>query len=133
MFESISRETGYDWATMEAGILTQPGYLRSRAADQLFEAAEELPIHLPPRVYLIGTGDSWYAGMATRLAFDVLLHFVKHDPGTDRGTGGLWPSGLGPVLGPTRPAGAGQSASALARLCRLLHLCHHAHADRLHL
>jgi glucosamine--fructose-6-phosphate aminotransferase (isomerizing) len=55
---------------MRAGIEAQPEYLSSGAADRLYESASQLPLVLPPRVYLVGTGDSYFAGLAVRLAFE---------------------------------------------------------------
>lgn len=57
------------WEAMEAGIDAQAAYLRSGAARLLYAAADELTT-LPSRVYLVGCGDSHYAGLATRFAFE---------------------------------------------------------------
>src|SRR5260221_12774877 len=58
------------WDNMLAGIRVQPDYLRGGAAARLHAAAVELPLSVPSRVYLVGCGDSHYAGLATRLAFE---------------------------------------------------------------
>jgi glucosamine--fructose-6-phosphate aminotransferase (isomerizing) len=58
------------WEAMEDGIAAQAGYLRDGAARQLFSAAHDLPLTRPSRIYLVGCGDSHYAGLATRHAFE---------------------------------------------------------------
>src|SRR5947209_19263442 len=58
------------WEHMLAGITAQPAYLGGHAAAQLHAVASELPLSRPSRVYLVGCGDSHYAGLATRFAFE---------------------------------------------------------------
>jgi len=58
------------WDNMLAGIRVQPDYLRGGAAAALHTAAADLPLRVPSRVYLVGCGDSHYAGLATRFAFE---------------------------------------------------------------
>jgi len=58
------------WDNMLAGIRCQPDYLRGGAAAALHAAAADLPLSTPSRVYLVGCGDSHYAGLATRFAFE---------------------------------------------------------------
>lgn len=58
------------WDNMLAGIRVQPDYLRGGAATALHAAAADLPLTVPSRVYLVGCGDSHYAGLATRFAFE---------------------------------------------------------------
>jgi glucosamine--fructose-6-phosphate aminotransferase (isomerizing) len=58
------------WENMLAGITAQPAFLRDGAARRLHESASNLPIRLPSRIYLVGCGDSHYAGLATRFAFE---------------------------------------------------------------
>ncbi|MFN2484598.1 MAG: SIS domain-containing protein [Candidatus Limnocylindria bacterium] len=58
------------WEAMEAGIDAQPAYLRENAARHLFAAANDLPLEAPSRIYLVGCGDSHYAGLAARFAFE---------------------------------------------------------------
>ena len=58
------------WDNMLAGIHAQPDYLRGGAAAALHAAAVDLPLSAPSRVYLVGCGDSHYAGLATRFAFE---------------------------------------------------------------
>ncbi len=58
------------WDNMLAGIRVQPDYLRRGAAAALHAAATDLPLNTPSRVYLVGCGDSHYAGLATRFAFE---------------------------------------------------------------
>lgn len=58
------------WDNMLAGINAQPDYLREGAAKALYERSVHLPLRRPSRVYLVGCGDSHYAGLATRFAFE---------------------------------------------------------------
>jgi glucosamine 6-phosphate synthetase-like amidotransferase/phosphosugar isomerase protein len=58
------------WEAMEQGIAGQPAYLRRGAARELFAAADDLPLETPSRIYLVGCGDSHYAGLAARYAFE---------------------------------------------------------------
>jgi glutamine---fructose-6-phosphate transaminase (isomerizing) len=58
------------WEHMLAGIAAQPEYLRQRSVDALHATARQLPLDPPSRVYLVGCGDSHYAGLATRYAFE---------------------------------------------------------------
>src|SRR6202171_1498501 len=58
------------WEHMLAGITAQPAYLRGGAARTLHAVAEKLPLRVPSRIYLVGCGDSHYAGLATRFAFE---------------------------------------------------------------
>ena len=58
------------WENVLAAINAQPEYLRGGAASALHAAATRLPLRLPSRVYLVGCGDSHYAGLATRFAFE---------------------------------------------------------------
>src|SRR5919199_5012638 len=58
------------WDNMLAGINAQPDYLRAGAADALYERSAHLPLRVPSRIYLVGCGDSHYAGLATRFAFE---------------------------------------------------------------
>lgn len=58
------------WENMSAGIAAQAGYLRDGAARALYAQAMDLPLRAPSRIYLVGCGDSHYAGLATRFAFE---------------------------------------------------------------
>ena len=58
------------WESMAKAIDAQPAYLRNGAARALFAAADDLPMKVPSRIYLVGCGDSHYAGLATRFAFE---------------------------------------------------------------
>src|SRR5207248_5603244 len=58
------------WENVLAAINAQPEYLRGGAASALHAAATRLPLRVPSRVYLVGCGDSHYAGLATRFAFE---------------------------------------------------------------
>ncbi len=63
-------ELDLKWEHMEAGIDAQPAWLRAGAARDLYDAAAGLALPVPSRIYLVGCGDSYYAGMATRFAFE---------------------------------------------------------------
>ena len=63
-------ELDLKWEHVDAGIDAQPGWLRAGAARDLYDAAAGLALPVPSRIYLVGCGDSWYAGMATRFAFE---------------------------------------------------------------
>jgi glucosamine 6-phosphate synthetase-like amidotransferase/phosphosugar isomerase protein len=54
---------------MLAGIRAQPGWLAHGARDALEEARAVVHGPVPPAVYLVGCGDSHYAGVAARHAF----------------------------------------------------------------
>lgn len=58
------------WESMATAIDSQPEYLRSGAARALFDATDDLPLFVPSRIYLVGCGDSHYAGLAARYAFE---------------------------------------------------------------
>lgn len=63
------------WQSMWAGIQAQVPFVRDGTRtnyEQIKSKLIDLPI--PPRVYLVGCGDSWYSGMATRLAFEAWAH-----------------------------------------------------------
>jgi glucosamine--fructose-6-phosphate aminotransferase (isomerizing) len=55
---------------MLKGISAQVGWLRSGPATQLEKARLGLRLAPPPRIYLVGCGDSHYCGLAARLAFE---------------------------------------------------------------
>ena len=52
------------WEHMLAGISSQPAYVRDGAAQALHAATVKLPLRVPSRIYLVGCGDSHYAGSA---------------------------------------------------------------------
>jgi glucosamine 6-phosphate synthetase-like amidotransferase/phosphosugar isomerase protein len=58
------------WESMLAGIEMQPAWLSHCPRDLLAEARTLLDGPPPPRIYLAGCGDSHYAGLAARLAFE---------------------------------------------------------------
>ncbi len=63
------------WQSMWAGIEAQVPFVRKGTQtnyDQVTRKLAALPV--PTRVYLVGCGDSWYSGMATRLAFEACAH-----------------------------------------------------------
>ena len=58
------------WENMLAGIRQQPAWLEQGPRRLLDEARRLLDGPPPPRIYLAGCGDSHYAGLAARLAFE---------------------------------------------------------------
>lgn len=59
------------WQNMLAGIEAQVPFVRQAPQTVMQQVRERLALQRPPgRVYLVGCGDSWYCGMATRLAFE---------------------------------------------------------------
>lgn len=62
-------ESELRWEAMLRGIQMQADWLRTGPAE-LLERARELLHEPPPRIYLTGCGDSHYAGVAARLAFE---------------------------------------------------------------
>ena len=63
-------ELDLKWEHMAAGIDAQPSYLSAGAIRGLYAAASDLDVRVPSRIYLVGCGDSYYAGVATRFAFE---------------------------------------------------------------
>lgn len=59
------------WQNMLAGIEAQVPFLRQAPHAVYQQVRDQLALtRVPARVYLTGCGDSWYCGMATRLAFE---------------------------------------------------------------
>ena len=59
------------WQNMMAGIEAQVPFIRHSPYEVYQQVSEKLALEkVPSRVYLTGCGDSWYCGMATRLAFE---------------------------------------------------------------
>lgn len=59
------------WQNMMAGIEAQVPFIRQSPHAVYEQVRERLALtSSPSRVYLVGCGDSWYCGMATRLAFE---------------------------------------------------------------
>ncbi len=59
------------WQNMMAGIEAQAPFIRQSPHAVYQQVREKLGLQqAPTRVYLVGCGDSWYCGMATRLAFE---------------------------------------------------------------
>jgi fructoselysine-6-P-deglycase FrlB-like protein len=58
------------WGNMLAGIRQQPGWLEHGPHELLAQARALLTGPPPPAIYLTGCGDSHYAGLATRHAFE---------------------------------------------------------------
>jgi len=63
-------ELDLKWEHMDAGIDAQPAYLGSGSIRGLYAAASDMDLPVPSRIYLVGCGDSHYAGVATRFAFE---------------------------------------------------------------
>lgn len=66
----VDRNVELKWDNMLKGISAQVDWLRSGPAAQLKKARSALRGAPPPRIYLIGCGDSHYCGLAARLAFE---------------------------------------------------------------
>jgi glucosamine--fructose-6-phosphate aminotransferase (isomerizing) len=60
-----------EWANMLAGIHQQAEWLAHGPRELYTEARVALTGEAPPRVYLAGCGDSHYAGLAARQAFEL--------------------------------------------------------------
>jgi glucosamine--fructose-6-phosphate aminotransferase (isomerizing) len=59
------------WHNMMAGIEAQAPFIRQSPHAVYQQVREKLGLRqAPSRVYLVGCGDSWYCGLATRLAFE---------------------------------------------------------------
>jgi glutamine---fructose-6-phosphate transaminase (isomerizing) len=58
------------WESMLTGIRRQPEWLEHGPRELLDESRRLLAGPAPPRIYLTGCGDSHYAGLAARLAFE---------------------------------------------------------------
>jgi glutamine---fructose-6-phosphate transaminase (isomerizing) len=58
------------WESMLAGIRQQPVWLEQGPRALLGDSQRLLAGPAPPRIYLAGCGDSHYAGLAARLAFE---------------------------------------------------------------
>jgi glucosamine--fructose-6-phosphate aminotransferase (isomerizing) len=58
------------WDNMLAGIRQQPAWLEHGPAELLEDARRLVDGPPPPAVYLVGCGDSHYAGLSTQLAFE---------------------------------------------------------------
>src|SRR5256886_15062848 len=65
----VDRNVELKWKNMYRGIHAQVEWLR-KGPDELFANARRMLTIVPPRIYLVGCGDSHYAGLATRLAFE---------------------------------------------------------------
>jgi glutamine---fructose-6-phosphate transaminase (isomerizing) len=66
----VDRNVELKWENMLKGIAAQADWLRTGPSRQLERARALLPRTPPPRIYLVGCGDSHYCGLATRLAFE---------------------------------------------------------------
>ena len=65
------RDLNPTWENMRAGIEAQVALVRDMTHPiyrQVKEKLQDVPV--PSRVYLLGCGDSWASGLATRLAFE---------------------------------------------------------------
>jgi len=65
----VDRDVELKWENMYRGIHAQVEWLR-KGPDELFANARRMLTTVPPRIYLVGCGDSHYVGLATRLAFE---------------------------------------------------------------
>ncbi|HKF75466.1 MAG TPA: SIS domain-containing protein [Candidatus Dormibacteraeota bacterium] len=66
----VDRNVELKWENMRRGIEAQVAWLGAGAATLHDLAGARLGGDPPPRVYLVGCGDSHYCGLATRLAFE---------------------------------------------------------------
>jgi glutamine---fructose-6-phosphate transaminase (isomerizing) len=66
----VDRNVELKWENMQRGIEAQVAWLRTGTAALHERARSVLGRDVPPRVYLVGCGDSHYCGLATRLAFE---------------------------------------------------------------
>lgn len=65
----VDRDVELKWENMYRGIHAQAEWLKTGPRELLAEARTVLT-SAPSRIYLVGCGDSHYAGLATRLAFE---------------------------------------------------------------
>ncbi len=65
----VDRNVELKWENMYRGIHAQVAWL-SQATEELLVSARQMLTTAPPRIYLVGCGDSHYVGLATRLAFE---------------------------------------------------------------
>jgi glucosamine--fructose-6-phosphate aminotransferase (isomerizing) len=65
----VDRNVELKWENMYRGIHAQIAWL-SQAPEELLTRARQMLTAVPPRIYLVGCGDSHYAGLATRLTFE---------------------------------------------------------------
>jgi glucosamine--fructose-6-phosphate aminotransferase (isomerizing) len=65
----VDRDVELKWENMYRSIFAQVDWLKEGPAEILASAREVLTA-VPPRIYLVGCGDSHYVGLATRLAFE---------------------------------------------------------------
>lgn len=66
----VDKNVELKWENMRRGIEAQVEWLRTGPARLVDQARQQIPTVVPPRVYLVGCGDSHYCGLATRLAFE---------------------------------------------------------------
>jgi len=74
----VDRNVELKWENMLKGISAQVGWLRNGPAKQLERARNLLHQPQPPRIYLVGCGDSHYCALATRLAFERWTGIATH-------------------------------------------------------
>jgi glutamine---fructose-6-phosphate transaminase (isomerizing) len=65
----VDRDVALKWENMYRGIYAQPAWLEQGPAE-LYQAACQALTEAPPRIYLVGCGDSYFVGLAARLAFE---------------------------------------------------------------
>lgn len=66
----VDKDVELKWENMYKGIYLQAEWLKTGIEDMLAQARQALTGPVPPRIYLVGCGDSHYCGLATRLAFE---------------------------------------------------------------
>jgi glucosamine--fructose-6-phosphate aminotransferase (isomerizing) len=65
----VDRDVELKWENMYRGIHAQVEWLQ-KGPDELYSHTRRMLTTIPPRIYLVGCGDSHYVGLATRLAFE---------------------------------------------------------------
>src|SRR6478735_1421911 len=92
------------WENMLAGIRQQPVWLERGPQELLARARELLTGPPPPAIYLTGCGDSHYAGLATRHAFEAWSGIPTQAlPRVSAGSSRSASRSMPPAGSPTRP------------------------------
>jgi len=66
----VHKDMELKWENMYKGILAQAEWIPGAIQDMMGQARNVLNGPVPPRIYLVGCGDSHYCGLATRYAFE---------------------------------------------------------------
>lgn len=66
----VDKDVELKWENMYKGIEAQAEWLRGGPRELYQQAQAKLNGAAPPRIYLVGCGDSHYCGLATRYAFE---------------------------------------------------------------